>query len=199
MRTIPVSLSLAVVIVGCGGRQILLQPDEAADAGVPVTATAAIGPVDLTQAPAEIATTCDHGVGTITFVNPCLVGHNLGGGSDVGFHVVECSLTTSQDPHAWAWSFMLPLVEVAKTPDRPLMFPGDLPPLPASNDPEVVGGRAAHLSSVTGAVTFSRVDPTARAFIGRLKATMTWKDDSSGATFSCDADAPFWGAPGGFL
>jgi hypothetical protein len=47
-------------------------------------------------------------------------------------------------------------------------------------------------------MTFSRVDPTARAFIAHFKGTIGWKT-TTGSTFSCAFDGPLWGAPGSFL
>jgi hypothetical protein len=188
-------LSLAATIVGCGGRQGLLQADEGADAGATV---ASVGPVDLTQAPPALPMTCDQGVGTIAFDNPCLVGLNLTGDrSKPGLHVVECHFAAPS--HPVAWTFMLPLAQLAKLPNQPLTFPShDVPPPPGPGQLVDVGGLAASVSSVAGTVTFSRIDPTGRAFIARFMGTFIWKE-ASGSTFTCAVDAPFWGAPGGFL
>jgi hypothetical protein len=54
------------------------------------------------------------------------------------------------------------------------------------------------LSNVTGDLTFSRVDPAARAFASTLNGAAVWVDPS-GAQTSCLVNGPFWGAPGDFL
>jgi hypothetical protein len=197
-RTRAVGLALvAATLAGCGGRQTLDLPadgDAGTDAGTTTRAT--IGPVDLTQAPAELPTTCDHGIGLVAFDNPCLVGFNLGGApATTGVHVVECTLAVAG--HPIAWSFILPLAQLAAEPDKPLTFPKDFPAGPPGNQPIGIGGQPAGLSGVTGTVTFSRVDPTGRAFVARLVGTMTWTQ-GSGSKVSCAVDAPFWGAPGSF-
>lgn len=189
----------AALLVGCGGRQSLDDPGAGAagaGSGGGSGASATIGPVDLNAAPLELATTCDHDVGTIAFVNPCLVGFNLAGPEGTpGFNETECRLTNGAQPVAW--SFILPLSKVAQEPDRPLTFPTDLPSSPTGGMTVDVGVRKAALTSVTGTMTFSRVDPTGRAFIGFFQGTMTWT--SSTGTFSCTADGPLWGGPGSFL
>jgi hypothetical protein len=62
----------------------------------------------------------------------------------------------------------------------------------------VIQGVSARVSSVTGSLTFSRVDPDARAFIGSFAATLVWTA-TDGSQISCQSDGPFWGGPGGFL
>jgi hypothetical protein len=197
-RTRAVGLALvAAALVGCGGRQTLDLPadvDAGTDAGT--TSRATIGPVDLTQAPAELPTTCDHGIGLVAFDNPCLVGFNLAGQMGVGAHEVECTLAVAGNPIAW--SFILPLSQIAAQPDQPLIFPNGSPITPSANKHIPISGKPAGVSSVTGTVTFSRLDPPGRAFVARFVGTMIWTQDS-GLTFSCAVDAPFWGAPGGFL
>lgn len=43
--------------------------------------------------------TCNHGVGTLAFDNPCLVGQNVaGGGSGIGVHEVECTIAAAGLP-----------------------------------------------------------------------------------------------------
>jgi hypothetical protein len=197
-RTRAVGLALvAVALASCGGRQTLDLPadgDAGTDAGK--TARATIGPVDLTQAPSELPTSCDQGLGQVAFDNPCLVGFNLGGApTTTGFHVVECTLAVAG--HPVAWSFILPLAPIAAHPDQPLSFPNDFPPAPPLDQLIEIGGQPAGLSGVTGTVTFSRVDPTGRAFVARFVGKMTWTQ-GSGSKFSCAVDAPFWGAPGAF-
>jgi hypothetical protein len=187
-----VAASLMAALSGCGGRQNLLLPPDGTDAGGVATATATLGLVDFTQAPAELAMTCDHGVGTLAFDNPCLVGQNLSGGG-IGIHEVECTLAASG--HPITWTFLLPLAQVIASPAKPLAFP--LPPGAPLGTLIDVGGQGASVSGFADAITFSRVDPTNRAFVARLKGTMTWKRQS-GATFSCTIDSPFWGAPGNF-
>jgi hypothetical protein len=189
-----VALSFGAALAGCGGRQGLMPADDA-DAGA--TAGASIGPVDLTGAPPELAMTCDHGIGTLAFDNPCLVGMNLLGDlSKPGEHEIECHLAGPGHPIVWA--FLVPLAQIAQHPDQPLTFPSSFPTSPTSGMRVDVGGHKAGVSSAAGTVTFSRVDPTGRAFIARFNGTITWKE-TTGSTFSCAVDAPFWGAPGGFL
>jgi hypothetical protein len=183
-------------LAGCGGRQVLGQPDDAPVGATP--AAASVGAVDLSQAPAELEASCDQGVGTIAFRNPCLVSQSLGGDpAELGIHEVECSLATPD--HPMTWSFLFSLAEVAANPDRPVDLPGAYATTsPTSGAPVDVGGRRAGVSGVAGTLTFSRVDPTNRAFVARFQGTMTWKD-AAGTTFSCAVDAPLWGAPGSFL
>jgi hypothetical protein len=193
-RTWPVCVAASMMasLLGCGGRQNLLLPPDGSDAGGATAAT--FGPIDLTQAPAELAMTCDDGIGTLAFDNPCLVGQNLGGGgSGIGGHEVECTLATAG--HPITWSFLLPLSQVIAQPTEPISFP--LPPGAIAGRPISVAGMSASVSGFVGAITFSRVDTTNRAFIAQLKGTMTWTEQS-GSRFSCQIDSPFWGAPGAF-
>ncbi len=191
MKSVCAWAAIAAGIVGCGGRQILTPADET-DPSAPA---AVVAPVDLTQAPTTLALTCDHGIGTIAFVDPCLVGFAFTSAASLGVHEVECQLSTSG--HPLVWSFLVALDEVAQHPSTPLISPADFPRSPTSGAVVAVGGRMAGVSSVQGTVTFSRVDPSGRAFIAHLTGTVTWTEPS-GATFSCAVDAPFWGAPGGF-
>ena len=135
--------------------------------------------------------TCDHGVGTLAFDNPCLVGHNPGA-NEIGVHEVECTLATTG--HPIAWTFLLALAQVIQNPSKPI--PSPLPPGAFFGRSVSVDGMGASVSGFAGAITFSR-RPDEPAFIARLKGTMTWKRQS-GATFSCTIDSPFWGAPGDF-
>jgi hypothetical protein len=194
-RTIAACVVLGLAAAGCGGRQQLLQPD---DSGAGATGTATIGPVDLTQAPPTLPMTCDSGVGMLAFDNPCLVGMNVAGDpSKPGFHEVECRLTAAGHPIAWA--FLLPLAQLAATPDEPLVLPTDAPMTPSSGQlVDVAGLLKARVLGVAGTVTFSRIDPEGRAFSARLQGTITWVM-LGGSMFTCAVDAPFWGAPGSFL
>jgi hypothetical protein len=141
--------------------------------------------------------TCDSGVGTIAFDDPCLVGMNVAGDpSKPGFHEVECRFTAAGHPIAWA--FLLPLAQLAVTPDVPLVLPNDAPMTPSSGQLVVVRGEQARVFGVDGTVTFSRIDPVGRAFSARLQGTITWVVPAR-STFTCAVDAPFWGAPGTFL
>jgi hypothetical protein len=199
-RTLCVSIVLGAALAGCGGRQGLSPADDGdlgggVDGGAP--APSAVGPIDLSQAPAQLALHCDQGVGALAFVNPCQVGLNLAnGGTTPGFHETECHLVGAGDPIVWA--FLLPLAQIAAHPDRALSFPADFPTSPTSGSPAIVGGKPASVSSVAGTMSFSRVDPTARAFIARFQGAVTWTRPT-GSTFSCALDGPFWGAPGSFL
>jgi hypothetical protein len=191
-RTRALIVAVGVILAGCGGRQGLSPPDDAGSESAPAAAT--IGPVDLTQAPAQLPLSCDQGIGALAFDNPCLVGTNLSGGGGTGFHETECRFHGMGDPVAW--SFVLPLSEIAQNPDHPLSFPSDFPPTPTAMAVDVDGQQAA-VAHVAGAVTFSRVDPTARAFSAWFKGTISWTGTTA-AAFTCVVDAPFWGAPGGF-
>jgi hypothetical protein len=205
---VAVALSVVAAVAGCGGRDSLLAPPAGAggagggaasmapdggDAGSPK-----LGPVDPTQAPPTLAMTCDHGIGTLAFDDPCLIGGNLAGDpSTIGFHEVECSFASLTHPVAWA--FVLPLGELSANPDETISFPnGRTPPPPGPSTNIDVGPTGARVSNVAGLLTFSRVDPTARAFVGHFAGTIDWIE-SGGETFSCAVDAPLWGAPGAFL
>jgi hypothetical protein len=183
------SILIAAAFAGCGGRQGLLPADD--DGSAP--ASASIGSVDLTQAPRQLALSCDQGVGQLAFDNPCQVGANLTGHGGVGFHETECHLSGAG--HPVAWSFILPLSTVAANPARPLAFPSDFPIAPPSMDAVEVAGQEASVVGVVGTVSFSRVDPTTRAFSASFKGTISW---NGAEKFSCVVDGALWGAPGSF-
>jgi hypothetical protein len=174
--------------IGCGGRQILLEPpDDGGAGGSGAPALPETGAVDVSQAPPQLSMSCDQGVGTIAIVDPCLVGHVLGANaSEAGPHAVECRLATPSRPLLWSFLVILP------THQNPIVVSPVL-----GNPPVSVGGRQASVSKITGSITFSRVDPSNRAFIARFSGVIIWTD-ASGATFSCTIDGPLWGAPGGF-
>jgi hypothetical protein len=174
---------------GCGGRQMLdLPPADDGTAGATALPSITIGPVDATQAPAQLSMTCDGGVGTIAIDDPCLVGASLSpNASQTGAHAVECTLATSSHPVAWSFLLVIPTAQNPVT-----VFPG----VPSGSNVDV-GGRQAHVSSATGALTVTRVDPSNRAFVAQFNGSVTWTE-SSGATFSCSVDGPLWGAPGDF-
>jgi hypothetical protein len=187
-------LCLMGAALGTGCANQALSPSDAAIS--PTDATGGtIGPVDLSQAPTELTIDCDHGVGQLALVNPCLVGESLTGApASIGTHETECRLAGGSEPIAWA--FLLPLAAIALHPDQALTFPTGLPSA-APWGPVDVGGQKASVSGVAGTLTFSRVDPTARAFVGQFKGVITWT--GSNGTFSCSVAGPFWGAPGNFI
>lgn len=192
MRSVRLSLMLVALAGGCGGRSI----SQTSDAGTDLAGR--IGPVDLSQAPAVLGMTCGADAGGLAFEMPCLVGMNLAGSGQAGpgWHATECRMAQAGTP--LAWSFILPLQAIARDPGAVLTFPGDVsspPPAPGTID---LRGEPARVSSVTGTLTFSRVDPSGRAFIGAFSGTVTWKA-TSGAETTCTVDGPFWGAPGGFI
>jgi hypothetical protein len=195
------ALTLALVL-GCGGRSLSPSANGpvGGSSGSPPADAAAdladrIGPVDLSQAPATFNMTCDGGLGSVVFQMPCLVGMNLSGQGGVGFHATECRLAQPGAP--LAWSFILQLGTLARDPGTILRFPEDVPSAPVPG-PVEIQGMSVRISSVTGKLSFSRVDPSARAFIGAFSGTTVWTR-SDGVQISCQADGPFWGAPGGFL
>ena len=176
-------LSLLVLCVGplaCGG------------GGTP-TRTDRIGPVDLTQAPATLSMTCT-GIASLSFEMPCLIGFDLPGAA--GVHATECRLAQTDRP--LVWSFLFPLASVRADPSTSLRAPLDLPTVTGIQQPIVLEGEPATMSSVTGDLMFSKVDPTARAFIGTFTGTVVWTS-TTGAQTPCQIDGPFWGAPGDFL
>src|SRR5450432_323831 len=185
MRRSPAAcVVLWLAAAGCGGRQQLLQPDDSTGA----TGVATIGPVDLTQAPPTLPMTCDSGVGTIAFDDPCLVGSDLSGApASVGIHEVECTFSSAGHPIAWA--FLLPLAQIASDPDQPLTFPA--PMTPSSGQVVDVAGQQARVFSVAGSLTFSRVDPPGRAFSAHFQGTITWVG-VAGSMFTCAVDAPLF-------
>lgn len=158
---------------------------------------ASVGPVDLTKAPATLDMACGGGVGTVTLEQPCLVGFNFAGDQAVpGYHATECRLARTDRP--LAWTFILPLAQVAQAPGTSLHLPNQASTVNDGETPVWLAGSAASVLSVTGDLSFSRVDPDARAFSGRLDATVTWKT-TSGGQIECTVQGPFWGAPGQFL
>jgi hypothetical protein len=194
-------LMVADVAVGCSG-QTLQSPDDSGsgDGSGGADAAGLLGPVDLSQAPTSVTMDCDHGIGQLAFVNPCLIGENLAGrgGNGIGFHETDCHLADGVGDTI-AWVFTLPLITIAMHPDQPLIFPTNLPtpPPPPPRSRAEIGGETVTVTHVDGTMTFSRVDPTTRAFSGHLRGTVTWAGPTK--NFSCSVDAPFWGAPGGFL
>lgn len=181
-------LSLVAPCVGllaCGGG--------AGSAG----STAALGPVDLSQAPSALTMTCDGGAAP-SLQMPCLVGLDLAGQDPnaAGIHATECRLATSE--HPLVWSFLFPLADVRANPSTSLQAPADMPSVTGGAQAIELGGESASVSSVTGDLTFTRVDPTARAFSGTFKGTVVWTG-LSGAQTSCRIDGPLWGGPGTFL
>jgi hypothetical protein len=145
-----------------------------------------IGAVDLTQAPSTLTMSCGAGV-TAALEMPCLIGLDLAGQDPnaVGVHATECRLASPDQP--LVWSFLFPLGAVRADPSTSLRAPADLPALTGIT-----------MSTVTGDLTFSRVDPAARAFIGAFHGDIAWTDPS-GTQTSCQIDGPLWGAPGDFL
>jgi hypothetical protein len=216
MNTWAFAAALALV-ASCGGRQMLDLPattgaaagasgamgttgdagmfGDAGETGVAGASGAAgapaVGFIDLTQAPPTFPMACDGGVGVITFVNPCLVGYVIGGDNDAtvpGPHEVECTVETPGGNVGWSFEVIFP----------PLQNPQTILPLtPTALGVDLGNGQQAHISKVTGGLTFSRVDPTNRAFVARFIGVVTWTEPS-GATFQCQVDAPVWGAPGPF-
>jgi hypothetical protein len=217
-RTWALAAALALV-ASCGGRQTLdLPADDDGTAGTSATAgnggaagataaagnsgaagafgaagamAPAVGFIDLRQAPPTFSMKCDSGVGVITFVNPCLVGQALGGTSDptsTSAREVECTVATPAGDVGWSFLMIFPPLQ------NPQTF---LPLTPTASVVDLGNGQQARISMVTGALTFSRVDPTNRAFVARFIGGVTWTEPS-GATFQCTIDTPVWGAPGGF-
>jgi hypothetical protein len=184
-------LMLCVGPLACGG------------GATPTTGTVddRLGPVDLTQAPATLAMTCDSGASP-SFAMPCLIGLDLVGpnaGSDpnaAGIHATECRLAQPDQP--LAWSFLFPLADARANPSKVLEAPTGLPTVSGGAEAIMLQGESATMSSLTGDLTFTRVDPAARAFIGAFKGTVVWTG-ASGAQTTCQIDGPFWGAPGNFL
>jgi hypothetical protein len=186
----------ALLGVGCGGRQGLSPAEDAGAAGTTGATGATIGPVDLAQAPSELTMTCDHGIGTLGFLNPCLVGQNLAGNqSSPGFSETECQL--AGQGHPVVWSFLLPLMSLAEDPNQSLTAPAQLTMTPTGRQTVALGDGEGLISEVDGTLTFSRIDPTGRAFIGNFQGTVTWTTPTG--TFTCAVDGPLWGAPGQFL
>lgn len=179
-------LSLLILCVGplaCGGGG--------------AAGTDRIGPVDLTQAPATLSMTCG-GTASLSFEMPCLIGFNLAGQdlNAAGVHATECRLAQPDQP--LAWSFLFPLAGVRGDPATSLQAPRDLPTVTGTQQAIVLEGQPATMSSATGDLRFSKVDPTARAFIGTFTGTVVWTS-ATGAQTPCQIDGPFWGAPGDFL
>ncbi|HVU49661.1 MAG TPA: hypothetical protein VHL80_03180, partial [Polyangia bacterium] len=151
-----------------------------------------VGAVDLSRAdPTFSMTSCDGGIGTLTFVNPCLVGNNLTGATDPsapGPHVVEC--TTTMDLGAVSWSFIVSLPPTLNPQTVFLLAPGN-PTIDLPN------GQQARATMVEGQLTFLVVDPGNQAFEGRFVGDVRWTE-SSGYPALCTLDAVIWGAPAPF-
>jgi hypothetical protein len=186
---------LALSAAACGGRQMLEPPpdvDGGAAGAAGATAAFSVGPVDLSQAPAEIPASCPGGFGAIAFQNPCLVGHNLFGQATLGVHEVECHLAIAGAPIEW--SFLLTLSSVSA--DQATTT-GPFPLSPTGGQLITIGTVSASITAMEGTLTFSRIDPVNRAFVARFHGSIAWTEPS-GMKFACTIDAPFWGAPGPF-
>jgi hypothetical protein len=160
---------------------------------------ASIGPVDLTKSPATLGLSCAGVTTTVALEMPCLIGMNLAGSAATGpgNHAVECHAAQAGDPVVW--SFVLPLGTIARDPNVVLAVPGQTPSVPATGGAIMVGGEPLRVSGVTGSLSFTRVDPDARAFEGAFAGTVKLKGSTSGTEVTCAVDGPFWGAPGGFI
>ena len=158
-----------------------------------------IGPVDLTQAPLTLSMTCA-GAASLALEMPCRIGLALNSQSldAVGIHAMECRLAQSERP--LVWTSLFPLGQVRAAPSTPLQAPSSLSPVTGGEQAIVLKGQPepATMSGVTGNLRFSKVDPTARAFIGTFTGSVVWTT-ASGTQTSCQIDGPFWGAPGDFL
>jgi hypothetical protein len=186
-------LVLCLGLGACGSHALSGSPRDGA-----TDLAARIGPIDLTQAPATLELTCDADVGRVAFKLPCLVGMDVTSGhSGPGLHDVECRLLEGKAPVVW--SFLLPLAALANDPSQVLHTPGDLPAVPTDGSSIDLGGQPAQLSSIKGALSFSRIDPEGRAFAGAFAGQAVWKVTASGREITCDLDGPLWGAPGDFL
>jgi hypothetical protein len=164
--------------------------------GGPTGSSPEVAPVDVSQSPAALTMTCDGGA-SLSVAMPCLIGLNLAGQDPdtAGTHATECRLATSDKP--LVWSFLFPLAAVRADPATSLHAPADMPTAGAAQAIQL-NGESASISNITGDLTFTRVDPTARAFSGAFKGTIVWTSSSSTQT-TCQIDGPFWGAPGNFL
>jgi hypothetical protein len=159
-----------------------------------------IGPVDLTQAPLTLSMTCA-GTAALALEMPCRIGLALNSQdlNAVGIHAMECRLAQPERP--LVWTSLFPLGHVRAAPSKPLQAPSSLRPVTGVGEQAIVlqGEREpATMSDVTGDLTFSKVDPTVRAFMGTFTGSVVWTS-ASGTQTSCQIDGPFWGAPGDFL
>ncbi|SRR5260221_7448277 len=198
-------LSLLGGASACSGSPLAVSGG-ATDSGVPIAAL--VGSVDLTQAPASLEMTCDRDVGSLALKLPCEVGQNIQGQNrdELGFNEVECHATSSGQPIVW--SLLLVFSQILQHSDRSVTFPNAvqaspnqsveyLPPPPDAM-PTNIGGELFNVSQAEGTISFARIDSPGRAFSGSLKGTFSWTG-TTGSTFSCEVNGPFWGAPGGFL
>jgi hypothetical protein len=150
-----------------------------------------VEPVDLTIATPTFSMSCPNGA-AITFVDPCLVGGNIGAPSDPsapGAHEVECTAVAAN-----GGSVALSFLAILPPPQNPQ----DLLPLtPTGLGVALPDGQQARASAISGTLNYDVVDPTNRAFEARFIGLVTWTEPS-GATFQCEMDSMIWGAPGGF-
>jgi hypothetical protein len=145
--------------------------------------------IDLTLAPPTFSMTCDSGIGVVTFFNPCLVGFSLSNSLDPSSpspHEVECTVANAAQTIAWTFLVVFP----------PGQNPQQLVLTPTSVGADLNGERA-QISNIKGALTFTVVSPTQRAFEGRFTGNVTWIE-ASGGTVQCKIDTALWGAPGNF-
>jgi hypothetical protein len=204
IRIGPVLLLLGAAS-SCSGNPLQVG-ESAKDSGVPVATLT--GSVDLSQAPISLEMTCDRDVGSLALKLRCEIGQNIPGQNrdELGFNEVECHATSSGQP--MVWSLLLVFSQILQHSDRSVTFlnavkasPNQsveyLPPPPDAM-PTNIGGELFNISRAEGTISFARIDSPGRAFSGSLKGTFSWKS-TTGSTFSCDVDGPFWGAPGGFL
>lgn len=199
---LPIGLGLLAGLAACGRHPLEgVAPRDGAADQAPGDGAAEqaprLGLVDVTKAPPTLELRCGGAAGVLPLKMPCLVGMNIvGSGQPVGLHETECRIAGADEPIVW--SFLLPLGALAQNPALVLHLPGDLPTTLIGSGSIDLNGEQAHVSGVTGTLSFSRVDPQGRAFEGAFRGRIVWKGATSGAETACDVDGPFWGAPGDF-
>ena len=143
------------------------------------------GPIDTTGLPTEFpALHCDGPLASLQLVLPCKVGMPQNGNN-----VVECSDATGQA----MLTFFVSMATAARSIGIPSPVPGGPNQGVSSNGPQYVG-------TVEGLLTFTQVDPAARAFVGRLsKGTVTWRSAQGDETVCGLSPTILWATAGDFL
>lgn len=166
-------------------------------AGAAGTLTSGVGPIRTEGEPAALPMACDGAATSLELKLPCLVGKNLTGRDEPGWHVVECELVNQ--PAQTAVTFALPLVDLPHELNQPLPLPFDGIDAPPSGSGAEVGAER-FVGTLSGVLTVSEVDPQGRAFVADLAGGRIDWNGNKGTSFQCTTlEGPFWAMPGNFL
>jgi hypothetical protein len=176
-------LGLAFALHGCDSAS-----DATQGAQPPPARTPQPSPDKTVPVPGVPVFACDAPVGALTIELPCRVGYPLGGSGESTINVIECGVHSASE--SGKMSVIVSLGEMSQKLGTPIDLSGFVP-TPAVT----IGDRT--LNAMGGKATFSIVDVSGRAFLGRfVDATMTF---TPGDVTCHLKDGLFWAVPGSFL